>query len=233
MGNKEKSDVAGKNPEGPGQIELEQATAAKKGWGVEDLPLPKGVAYIQTRWDLCIGCGMCEIACSMYHFGALNRNLSRIRIYRYLTPIPKAVQNICVQCGEKERECQKICPQDPPCIYFDTESYHMKVDADRCLGSSCSLCREACSADVPRFYPPEHDYPLVCDLCERDGERKPQCVEVCPSYALEFMPPLFPQHLERIHPDEKAECLSKRLYPLQKDQIQRPPEEVWEDWSDD
>lgn len=86
----------------------------KKGCGIEDLPFPEGVAYIQARWDLCIGCGLCELACSMFHYGLLSRELSRIRIYRYLTPIPKAVQNICVQCSEEERECQKACPQSPP-----------------------------------------------------------------------------------------------------------------------
>jgi Fe-S-cluster-containing hydrogenase component 2 len=116
----------------------------------------------------------------------------------------------------------------PPAIYYDIKTLHMKVDEDRCLGSECGLCQEACPADIPRYYPPDHDYSMVCDLCEKDGERRPQCVEICPSYALEFMTPSFPQHLERIHPDRKAESFSKRLYPLPKDKIQRSPEEVWE-----
>ena len=201
----------------------------KKGWGIEGLPFPDGVAYIQTRWDLCIGCGMCEIACSMYHYGVINRELSRIRIYRYLTPIPKSVQSVCAQCSERERECEKACPLEPPAIYYDKELFHMEVDADRCLGYKCAKCQKACGAQVPRFYPPEHNYALVCDLCERDGERRPQCVEVCPTYALEFLPPKFPQHLERVHPDEKAECFSKRLYPLAKDKVQKSPEEIWGD----
>lgn len=198
-----------------------------KGWGRENLPFPVGVAYIQTRWDLCIGCGMCEIACSMYHHGVINRELSRIRIYRYLTPLPKSVQNVCAQCREEERECQKACPVDPPVIHYDEKKFHMVVDADRCLGYKCSKCKKACPAEVPRFYPPQYDYAMICDLCEKDGERRPQCVEVCPVNALEFLPPLFPQHLDRIHPDEKAECLSKRLYPLVGDKLQRSPNEVW------
>ncbi len=199
----------------------------KKGWGIEDLPFPKGVAYIQPRWDLCTGCGMCEIACSIHHHGVINRELSRIRIYRYLIPLPKSVQNVCAQCPEEERECQKACPVTPPVIHYDDKTLHIKVDSDRCLGSGCGACKDACPAEIPRFCLPEYDYPLVCDLCEKDGERRPQCVEVCPSYALEFMTPAFPQHLERIHPDEKAECVSKRLYPLSKDKIQISPEEIW------
>ena len=40
-----------------------KVASMKKGWGVEDLPFPVGVAYIQVRWDLCIGCGKCEEIC--------------------------------------------------------------------------------------------------------------------------------------------------------------------------
>lgn len=199
----------------------------KSGWGVENMPAPEGVGLIQTRWDLCVGCGACELACAMFHYGVLNRELSRIRIFRYQLPLPKSVQNVCCQCSEEERECQKACPVDPPVIYYDEEKLHMTVDTDRCLGSSCAECAAACPAEVPRFYPQVHEYSMVCDLCESDGVRRPQCVEICPHNALEFMTPLFPQHLERIHPDEKADYLSKRLYPLPKDKVQNPPEEIW------
>ena len=197
------------------------------GWGKENLPFPSGVAYIQTRWELCIGCEICAMACSMHHYGVMNRELSRISIYRYLLPLPKSVQNVCCQCSEQERECEKACPLDPPAITYDKTLFRMSVDDDRCLGHKCAECQQACPAKVPRFYPPEHDHVLVCDLCERDGERRPQCVEVCPTNALEFLSPMFPQHIDRVHPDEKAECLSKRLYPLPKDKIQQSPEEIW------
>ena len=203
------------------------APQERQGWGVENLPYPTGAAYISTRWDLCTGCGACEIACSMFHYGVINRELSRIRIYRYILPVPKSVQTVCSQCSEKERECEKACPMDPPVIHYDEKVQHMVVDRDRCLGSSCAKCRKACPAQVPRFYPPDHDYTLVCDLCEKDGKRQPQCVEICPNQALEFFSPQFPQHLERIHPDEKAQCLAKRLYLLPEDRVIRLPEEIW------
>lgn len=199
----------------------------KTGWGVENMPKPSGPGLIEARWDLCVGCGACEMACSMFHYGVLNRELSRIRIFRYHLPAPKSVQNVCCQCQEKERECQKACPLDPPVIHYDKDKLHMVVDVDRCLGSSCGQCAAACTAAVPRFFPPSHDYAMVCDLCEQDGVRRPQCVEICPFYALEFMTPQFPQHLQRIHPDEKAAYLAKRLFPLPKDKVQRPPEEIW------
>lgn len=197
----------------------------KVGWGVENLPYPKGPAFIQTRWDLCVGCGICEMACSMFHYRKINRELSRIRILKYLTPVSKAIQSVCVQCDKKERECEKACPVDPPAIHFDKKMLHMKVDMERCLGHKCGRCKEACHAKIPRFYPPEHNYVLVCDLCEKNGKRKPQCVEVCPAHALEYMPAedrrygVSTAHLWRIHPDEKAELTSKRLYPLPKDTV--------------
>jgi len=49
-----------------------------EGWGLEKLAYPKEVGYISSRWDLCIGCGYCEMACSMFHYGIINRELSRI-----------------------------------------------------------------------------------------------------------------------------------------------------------
>ena len=110
-----------------------EAMETKDGWGVENLPRPKGVALVEARWDLCIGCGYCEVACAMYHHGVINRELSRIRIYRYLLPAPKSVQNICCQCAKEERECQKACPVDPPVIHFDEEKLLMVVVEERCL----------------------------------------------------------------------------------------------------
>ena len=209
------------------------ANREDKGWGLEDLPYPEGTAYISTRWDLCIGCGGCEVACSMFHFGTINRHLSRIRIYRYLLPLPKSVQAVCCQCPEKERACQKACPVDPPVIYYDEAGQHMTVDEERCLGESCAMCRDACPAAIPGFYTDQKDCSMVCDLCEKDGQRRPQCVEICPTQALEFIEPRFPQHLERIHPDAKAEDMAKRLYPLSQDRVLQLPEEVWRQKGDD
>ena len=210
------------------KVVVPKAKLPEKAWGVEGLPYPEGLAYIQARWDLCIGCGACEMACTLSHYGVINRDLSRIRIYRYLTPIPKSVQNVCSQCREEERECQKACPLDPPAIYYDNKEFHMTVDVDRCLGYKCAKCQKACPAEVPTFSADEHNYALVCDLCcGSDGTRRPQCVEICPAYCLEFSKPEFPQHADRVHPDEKAESFSKKLYPLPKDKIQLSPEEIW------
>ena len=208
---------------------------AAAGWGVEKVPYPKGLAHIKPRYDLCVGCGICEMECSMFHFGVINRKLSRIKIQKYLLPLPKSIQAVCAQCQpDQERKCENACPVDPPVIYFDEKMLHIKVDAERCLGSKCGKCAEACGADVIHFYPPNHDYALVCDLCEKDGKRKPHCVEACPAYALEYIPAYSvtsltiktpgydtgpPAYYLRIHPDKNAELWSKRLRPLPKDKV--------------
>lgn len=198
----------------------EKEEKVKTGWGIDNIPYPEGSALICTRDLLCVGCGICELACAFRHYGVLNRALSRIRIHKRMTPVSKSVQTVCAQCGLEERHCEKVCPQDPPVIHYDEEKQHMVVDAERCLGHECGRCAEACAGDAIHFYPLEHDYAIVCDLCEEDGVRRPQCVDVCPRNALEYIPARsYPylksaQHLWRIGAEEKAQLIHKRTYPL-------------------
>jgi carbon-monoxide dehydrogenase iron sulfur subunit len=197
----------------------------KTGWGIDNIPYPEGAALICTRDLLCVGCGICELACAFKHHGVLNRELSRISIHKRMTPVSKSLQTVCAQCGPEERRCEGACPQDPPVIRFDEEGQHMTVDADRCLGEACGRCAEACGGDAIRFYPPEHDYAIVCDLCEEGGVRRPVCVDVCPRQALEYMAVRgYPylkssQHLWRIGVEEKTELIHKRTYPLEWDAL--------------
>jgi hypothetical protein len=43
---------------------------------------------------------------------------------------------------------------DPPVIHYDEKKFHMVVDSDRCLGSSCAQClghvRPRCPGSIPR-----------------------------------------------------------------------------------
>jgi NAD-dependent dihydropyrimidine dehydrogenase PreA subunit len=70
----------------------------EKGWGKENLPNPIGAAYVECEEMKCVGCGICQMACSMKHFGVINKELARIQVCKYLLPLPKAVQVTCVQC---------------------------------------------------------------------------------------------------------------------------------------
>ncbi|MBI2918512.1 MAG: 4Fe-4S dicluster domain-containing protein [Chloroflexi bacterium] len=200
-----------------------------EGWGKEPYPYPKGPAAIECDEMKCVGCGICQMACSMQHFGVINKELARIQVRKYLLPLPKGVQMTCVQCAEEERECQKACPQAPPAVYFDRDTLHMVVDVERCLGLSCLLCVDACPARAMRVYRAGSDTPFVCDLCDTDnsGQRDPQCVNVCPCGALSYksISARFGysiQDLLRKHPDEKADLIARRLYPLTKTSMGNP-----------
>ena len=203
--------------------------AEDEGWGMENYPNPLGAAYIECEEMKCVGCGICQMACSMKHFGVINKELARIQVRKYLLPLPKAVQVTCVQCPDEERECEKACPVKPSAIYFDKKTLHMLVDQERCLGHKCGKCREACSAKAVRFYPSVSKKAFVCDLCdtENSGKRAPECVNVCPYGALSFQSTsvrfgYLIHDIMRRHPDEKAEWISKRLYPLKRESMGYP-----------
>ena len=201
----------------------------RKGWGKENYPNPRGPAFIETDEMKCVGCGICQMACSIKHFGVLNKDLARIQVRKYLLPVPKAVQVTCVQCSDQERECEKACPMNPPAIYFDKDSLHMMVAEDRCLGEKCMMCQRACSAEAVRIYPSVSRAPFVCDLCdtENNGNRSPECVNVCPTGALYFKASslrhgYFYQDIMRKHADEKADLIQKRLYPINRENMGYP-----------
>ena len=199
------------------------------GWGKENYPSPEGAAFIECEEMKCVGCGICQMACSMYHFGVINKDLARIQVRKYLLPLPKAVQVTCVQCPPQERECEKACPQNPPAIHFDRDSLHMVIDKERCLGEKCLLCQRACSAKAIRIYPSVSPKPFVCDLCdpENKGTRNPQCVNVCPYGALYYKSTAVRfgyliHDIMRKHADEKAELIARRLYPLTRKNVGNP-----------
>jgi Fe-S-cluster-containing hydrogenase component 2 len=148
-----------------------------EGWGKENYPYPVMPGFIECDEMKCVGCGICQMACSMKHFGVINKDLARIQVRKYILPLPKAVQMTCVQCPKEERECEKACPQKPPAIYFDEKSLHIVIDEQRCLGNKCLRCMKACSAKAIRVYPSVSSKPFVCDLCDtqNNGDRKPEC----------------------------------------------------------
>lgn len=206
------------------------AIVREEGWGKENYPYPRGGAFIECDELKCVGCGICQMACSMHHFGVINKDLSRIQVRKYLVPLPKAVQVTCVQCPPEERECEKACPaKKSPAIYFDRDLLHMVIDEERCLGQKCLLCRKACSAEAIRIYPALSPKPFVCDLCdvEKDGHRNPQCVNVCPYGALYYKSNWdrngYASHdILRMHADDKAALIAKRLYPLKRERMFNP-----------
>jgi Fe-S-cluster-containing hydrogenase component 2 len=213
------------------QVHLEAAHPSKipsaPVWGREIYPPPKGVGFIECNDMKCVGCGLCAEACSMQHYGVINKSFARIYVRKFLLPLPKAIAVSCCQCQKEERPCEAACPITPPAIHFDEKTLHMVVDQTTCTG--CLSCQGACGSEAIRFNPDLASVPFVCDLCDvhNSGERNPQCVKICPTTALYYH-----NREERVRPvrdtlrrssSEKADLIARRLYPLTRESIAFPP----------
>jgi len=161
-------------------------------------------------WDKCVGCRLCELACSRNHYQVLNPELSRIRIHNF-NPGPMSIPVACSYCSD--RPCVRVCPHDA--LHYEVDKGIIRVDKEKCLGVKCSICARACKglrSNVIRFFPPDHDYALICDKCDGD----PQCVKVCPEGVLDYQPiALMPAGEHFADPPEKiAEDVAiKRWHP--------------------
>ncbi len=119
---------------------------------------------------LCVGCRSCEVACAVFHFGAVSPALARIRVAK-LESIGIDMSVTCVGC--QERYCL-ICPTEALSVAADGT---IALEADLC--DACKLCVDSCPIGAIGFH---DDLPLFCDLCA--GELS--CVKACPSGALSY-----------------------------------------------
>ena len=149
---------------------------------------PSGV--IQVDVTRCLACRECEVACSLYHEGACDPNLSRIHIDfdDFVPGLPTIT--VCKQCDWPA--CYFACTAQwgESAIIIDAETGARYIDPALCRG--CGACTRACplmperqvisfkTVDRKRIY-------SKCDLCyTREGG--PICVAVCPGEALTYKP---------------------------------------------
>ena len=125
--------------------------------------------------ELCSGCRLCEIACSMSRFGVINPKKSAVRV---LITYPQPVVRMPILCSQcKVPVCADVCPVGA--ISRDDGVVHL--DGDLCV--SCMKCVDACPFGA-MYAHDDVDYPIKCDLC--GGE--PECVRVCPRNAIRLIP---------------------------------------------
>ncbi|MFB3888657.1 MAG: thiamine pyrophosphate-dependent enzyme [Candidatus Bathyarchaeia archaeon] len=121
----------------------------------------------------CVGCDICELACSWEKEKVFNPTKSRIRALRL-----EQVQNTAMTCRACiEAPCLAACPKDA--LRQSSETGVLTVDEDKCNG--CGWCIEACDYGAITLHPTTRKA-MVCDTCS--GE--PECVQFCPEGALTF-----------------------------------------------
>jgi len=126
----------------------------------------------------CTGCGICELACSLYHEKECNPEKARGRVIRYEEEgIVYSLPIVCQQC--EKAPCQEVCPTKA--ITRDPKTNALNVDGSRCIG--CRMCSNACpfgciSVDK------KLKRAVKCDYCGG----APKCAELCPTGALSFLP---------------------------------------------
>ncbi len=127
----------------------------------------------------CIGCRLCEYACSATKHGSFDGSLSRIRVVRIEPIIMAAIS--CRLC--EDAPCILACPQKA--LTRSEENGIILVDEDLCDG--CGWCVEACEFGAVVLNPVTNKAE-ICDLCS-DIEEGPACVRFCPKEALSVSTP--------------------------------------------
>jgi anaerobic carbon-monoxide dehydrogenase iron sulfur subunit len=127
----------------------------------------------------CIGCRMCEYACSVTKTNAFNPILSRIRVVR-IEPITMTAIT-CRLCADAP--CVTACPRDA--MSRSEKNGIILVDENKCDG--CGWCVEACDFGAI-ILNPASKRAEICNLCE-DQADGPRCVQYCPKEALSLATP--------------------------------------------
>ncbi|HHX44598.1 MAG TPA: 4Fe-4S dicluster domain-containing protein [Chloroflexi bacterium] len=127
----------------------------------------------------CVGCRMCEYACSATKTGTFDPSLSRIRVVR-IEPVTMTAIT-CRLCADAP--CITACPRDA--LTRSQKNGVILVDEDKCDG--CGWCIEACDFGAIVLNP-ETRNAEICNLCE-DQSDGPQCVAFCPKDALVLSTP--------------------------------------------
>jgi Fe-S-cluster-containing dehydrogenase component len=94
----------------------------------------------------CVGCGSCEMACSLVHEGVCSATLSRIHVMRRVG----AGWNVPLTCAMCERPlCMAACPVGA--VEKDPRSGVVTIADERCIG--CRQCVQACPFGHADFNP--------------------------------------------------------------------------------
>lgn len=128
------------------------------------------MAKIFLNSQECIGCHLCELACSAKTKGIFNPKLAHIKIIsNYIKDELVVGFKACSLCNE----CIAACPQGA----ITRKNNFLQIDHDKC--TSCGICVAECPEGIIKEY---NDQVTICDTC--NGQ--PECVAWCPRNALTY-----------------------------------------------
>jgi Fe-S-cluster-containing dehydrogenase component len=133
---------------------------------MEEVSHPRARVFMAIE-ELCTGCGICQMVCSLSKTGRVNPHLARIGVAhseRDLSYSPV----ICRHC--KNPPCKLACPV-PGAMTWGANGV-VVINDESCIG--CLACVEACPFAAIQVGPDREM--LKCDLCDGD----PRCVRYCP-----------------------------------------------------
>ncbi len=138
-------------------------------------PALQKVLFVNS--EQCVGCRVCELACSAHHERSFNPAKSRIHIVNW-NGKGLDVPMVCQQCIKPP--CLEACPVEA--FYRDKKTGAVLINDDVCIG--CRLCIDKCPFGGISI-DPDKERMIKCDLCGGD----PQCVKHCPTNALQYVRP--------------------------------------------
>ncbi|MBI2859237.1 MAG: 4Fe-4S dicluster domain-containing protein [Chloroflexi bacterium] len=121
--------------------------------------------------EKCVGCLLCELACTFRHKREGGTSGTRIRIRAEEKSLLRTAE-FCQHC--ESPACVELCPMGA--IAQDQETGQVGIDTDKCTG--CGLCLDCPKGGL--VIDPDSGLAANCDLCGGN----PACVEFCPSGAL-------------------------------------------------
>lgn len=138
---------------------------------------PQDRKFVSADPEKCIGCTVCEYACSMTKEKTYNPTKSRIRALR-LGPLV----NLAITCRHcEDPACVAACPRNA--LSQEENTGIIIVDEEACDG--CAWCISACQFGAMMMHP-EKKVVFTCDSCKNEPDG-PQCVKWCPEEALTFV----------------------------------------------